>query len=60
MNTGTPGLGDPSASTFMVTVLPVPEAPAMSPVAVRLVQQQIAGILALRHLDLIAFEHGSL
>lgn len=25
------GLGDPSASTFMVTVLPVPEAPAISP-----------------------------
>ena len=54
------GLGEPFGQHLHGDRLARARGSRNKPVAVRLVQQQIAGILPLRHLDLVAFEHGRL
>ena len=57
---GYAGLGESLGQHLHGDGLARTRGPCNEPMAVRLVQQQIAGILPLCHLDLVAFEHGSL
>ena len=54
------GLGEPFGQHLHGDRLARARGPCNEPMAVRLVQQQVTGVLALRHLDFVAFEHGCL
>ena len=57
---GHAGLGEPLGQHLHGDRLARARSARDEPVTIRLVQQQIAGVLPLRHLDLVAFEHRGL